>query len=287
MQADTFDSEGNLKATSTEYRKLIVSDPLINKIILETDHRFQSKSSDNNDEFVVNMGAYLTVKEFRNTSTVSADSIKFGDTVDLKASAVDGSDNYTYEMLYKKKSDTKWTMIQKFTANDSVTIKPKAATDYDICIKVKDAKSGVILKKFFDLEVLRFTNTLTISTTSLPIGQTLTATAMAENGSGNYRYSVLYKKKSDTKWTTALGFGTKNQVTIKPRAMTDYDICIKVKDNNSGVIEKKFLEFNVTAPEAALVNNSTASFSNGKITANGKAQYGAAGSTSDYKYAVY
>ena len=232
----------------------------------------------------------LTVKELQNNSTISANSITFGKTVTVTGKAANGSDNYTYEVLYKKKSDSKWTTVQKFAANNSVTIKPKSATAYDVCVKVKDTKSGLITKKFFDLEVVNdFKNISTVSPQQIAIGKTVKITAKASGGTGSYSYAVLYKKKSETKWTTVLSFGTTTQATIKPKSVTDYDICVKVKDNNTGMIAKEFFDLKVTEPEYALVNNSTVSINanSRNIIAIGKAQYGAAENSSDYKYAVY
>ena len=59
---------------------------------------------------------------------------------------------YTYAVLYKKKSDTKWTVKQNYSANTSVSVKPYLATDYEICVKTKD-KDGTIAKKFFAVKV--------------------------------------------------------------------------------------------------------------------------------------
>ena len=55
-------------------------------------------------------------------------------------------------MLYKQSSKTKWTVKQDFSENTTVEIKPAAATDYDVCVKVKD-KDGTIEKKYFSVNV--------------------------------------------------------------------------------------------------------------------------------------
>ena len=87
-----------------------------------------------------------------NTSDISATEIKKGDTVTVKGSATGGAGDYAYAVFYKQKLQTKWTTKQDFNENTAVSIKPAQATDYDICIKVKD-KDDTIAKKYFSVTV--------------------------------------------------------------------------------------------------------------------------------------
>ena len=185
-------------------------------------------------------------KPLANTGTISATTIKLGESVTVKGSATGGKTPYTYAFLYKKTSDTKWTTKQDFKANASVDIKPANATTYDVCVKVKDA-SGTVEKKFFKLTVTKpLTNDSTISATSIKKGSTVTLKGAASGGAGSYTYAVLYKKKSETKWTVKQDYSTNTTVSVKPYLATDYDICIKVKDKD-GTIVKKFFAVKVSA----------------------------------------
>ena len=184
------------------------------------------------------------VEPLENTSAISASAITLGDTVTLTGSATGGTAPYQYQMLYKKVSDTKWTTKQNFSANTTVSIKPANATDYDVCIKVKD-NTGTIEKKFFTVKVTnaKLTNNSTISVTEITLGNTITLTGSATGGTAPYTYAMFYKKKSDTKWTTKQDFKANASVSIKPANAVEYDVCIKVKDS-TGTIEKKY--FSVT-----------------------------------------
>ena len=62
---------------------------------------------------------------------------------------------------------------------------------------------------------------------------------------GDYQYAVLYKKKSETKWTTRQGYKANDEIIVRPYTNTDYDICIKVKDED-GTISKKYFTVKVT-----------------------------------------
>ena len=192
---------------------------------------------------------YFTVKvtaaALTNTSTISAESIKLGETVTLNGSAKGGKSPYTYSFLYKKTSESKWTNKQDFAANATVSVKPSAATTYDICIKVKDAK-GTVEKKYFTVKVTKpLANTSTISATAIKKGGTVTVTGSATGGAGSYTYSVLYKQKSQSKWTTKQDFAANAKVSVQPSAATTYDVCVKVKDKD-GTVEKKYFEVKVS-----------------------------------------
>ncbi len=89
---------------------------------------------------------------FENTSTISAETIKKGDTVTVNCST--NTDAPTaYAVYYKKNADAKWTTKQNFDENSEVVIKPLKATDYTICVKAKTLDDGTISKKYFNVKV--------------------------------------------------------------------------------------------------------------------------------------
>ena len=93
-----------------------------------------------------------TARLLANRSTLSAEEIVLRRKITAYAAATGGAGSYTYAVLYKKKSDTNWTVSQNYSTNTSVSVKPYLATDYEICVKVKD-KDGTITKKFFAVKV--------------------------------------------------------------------------------------------------------------------------------------
>ena len=188
------------------------------------------------------------VSGYSNISRIDNDNIIVGDSVTVNANAVFGDGDYTYAVLYKKKSDIKWTVKQNYSSNDVISVKPAKATDYDICVKVKDS-NGTIKKKFFEVKVNdKLKNTSTISAATIKKGETVTLKGSATGGMSyynSYEYAVLYKKKSETKWTVRQGYSYKNEIIVRPYTNTDYDICIKVKDSE-GNIAKKYFTVKVT-----------------------------------------
>ena len=106
--------------------------------------------------------------------------------------------------------------------------------------------TGKIVKKFFEVKVNdKLKNTSTISATTIKKGDTVTLNGSATGGMGGYTYAVLYKKKAETKWTTRQGYKDNSEILVRPYTNTDYDICIKVKDND-GTIAKKYFTVTVT-----------------------------------------
>lgn len=88
----------------------------------------------------------------KNTSTISAETVKKGESVTVNASAEGGMGDYEYAVLFKKASSSTYTTASKFSSKSEVVITPGAATDYSIVVKVKDA-SGKTARKEFRLTV--------------------------------------------------------------------------------------------------------------------------------------
>jgi len=225
------------------------------------------------------------VKALENNSTISATTISKGESVTLTGKATGGTAPYQYQMVYKKKTDTKWTTKQNFAENSVVSITPASAVEYDVCIKVKDA-NGDIVKKFFDLSVkasAELANNSTMSETTITKGNTVKLTGAAAGGTGGYTYAFLYKKKTDTKWTAKQNFAENSVVDIKPASAVDYDVCVKVKDS-SGTVVKKFFDLSVIQALAGSSTLSATSITKGQsVTVN----CAATGGKTPYTYAVY
>ena len=242
------------------------------------------KAKDADGEIVKTTLNIKVNKPLANVSTVSAEEIYLGNSVTVTGKATGGIGAYTYSFLYKKTSDTKWTTKQGFKENAKVDIKPSSAANYDICVKIQDSR-GTIEKKFFTVKVSSaapLANTGTISTTSIKLGETVTLKGSATGGKTPYTYAFLYKKTSDTKWTTKQDFKANATVDIKPAVATTYDMCIKVKDAG-GTVEKKFFKITVTKP---LTNDSTISATSIKRGSTVTVKCAASGGAGSYTYAV-
>ena len=181
---------------------------------------------------LINNSYPLTVRDY----------IDLGDSFDVRGVATGGTAPYTYAYYYKKKTDTKWVTAKDYSSTTQVTIKPNVATEYNVCIKVKDS-TGTIVKKYLNFKVTavsKLANTSTISAISISLGNSITAKGAATGGTAPYKYAYFYKKKTDTKWVIAKDYSTATSVAIKPNMAKDYDICVKVKDSTGTVAKKYF-----------------------------------------------
>ncbi len=229
----------------------------------------------------------ITVKaaSLTNNSTVSATSIALGSTIKATAKATGGTSPYTYQIVYKKSNQSNWTTASAYSTTATANIKPSSTGSYQICIKVKD-KTGTEVKKFFDITVkAALANNSTMSATSVKLGSTVTLKGAATGGSGYYNFAMLYKKTSDSTWTTAQAYKSNTTVSIKPAKATTYDVCIKVKDSANTEV-KKYFTLKVTSA-AALVNNSTVSATSVKLGNSITVKGAATGGTAPYKYAFF
>ncbi len=175
-------------------------------------------------------------------------SVALGSKFVVKGIAGGGEGDYLYAFLYKRPGEEKWTVKQGYKENDSVEFTPAYAGNYEFCVKVKDA-SGEIAKMFSDIQVEEaFVNESSISADTIKKGETVTVTGVPEEGMENCTYGFYYKKTTDKKWTQKQNFDTNNTVEIKPAKSADYQICVKIKDEN-GSIAKKYFDLKVNPAE--------------------------------------
>ena len=181
-----------------------------------------------------------------NRSTLSASAVQLGKSVKVSARAAGGMGGNRYAVYYKKTSSAKWITLQDYGTKTYAVLKPKAATAYDVCVKVKDS-SRTIVKKYFKLTVfMPLKNLSTISAFSVKKGGKVRITCKASGGTGGYSYGVFYKKASAKSWITLVNYSGAKTAVFKPAAVTGYNVCVIVKDSK-GNVERKYYNISVRA----------------------------------------
>ena len=196
------------------------------------DVRINVKDSDGtvkSKDFTVNVKSVTTT--LINKSTISATSINLGSTVTLKGAASGGKAPYQYAYFYKKVSSSKWTTVKGFSTTATATIKPAAATKYDVCIKVKDAK-GTISRKYFTVNVktTKLTNTSTISATSVSVGTKVTIKGSASNVKDLVLYHYSYMLETGSGYTTIKDYSESTSATWTPKKAGTYIVRVIAQD---------------------------------------------------------
>ena len=92
------------------------------------------------------------VEPLKNTSTLSASSIKAGSKVTVSLKSSGGLGTVRTAIHYKRAADTSWTRLQSYSTNSSKVFTPKAKGKYTVRVSVKDER-GVVVKKDLTLNV--------------------------------------------------------------------------------------------------------------------------------------
>lgn len=224
----------------------------------------------------------VTAKPVNNT-TINQTTINLGDSFKLTGKASGGSGVYTYAVYYKQASQSNWTKAQDYQSSITAEITPKAATNYNIRVKLKDSNGNVTDKNFTVKVNPKLNNNTTIDKNSIILGGSFKLTGKASGGSGGYTYAVYYRQTSQTAWTKVQDYQSSISTVITPKAAKNYIIRVKLKDSNGNVTDK---DFDVKVNNE-LKNNSTIASTSVYIDESLQLTGKASGGSGDYQYAVY
>ena len=63
-----------------------------------------------------------------------------------------GTPDYQFAVSYRRAGTTKWTVVQEYSSNAEVFVKPAGAYNYEILSKVKDS-TGTEFERIFNVTV--------------------------------------------------------------------------------------------------------------------------------------
>ncbi len=90
--------------------------------------------------FVINV-----VEEMKLVVNLSDTTLKLGDAATVNCDAAGGSGRFIYGVWYKKSSKDQYYTVRKYNSNGTISVKPSAATEYDIRVKAKDLVTGQLI----------------------------------------------------------------------------------------------------------------------------------------------
>ena len=164
-------------------------------------------------------------------STVMTPVVKVGETVTIKAKAIDGIAPYQFAVYYRFSQNDSWITAQNFSPNSNVQFIPKTAGRYTILVKVKDAANRITQTECsVQVNAAPLANKSRLSTTSVKVGQPVKVLCQAIGGGSGYQYYISSRKAADAKWTTLMDYSTAGTLTITPKTATTYYIKVRVKD---------------------------------------------------------
>lgn len=131
--------------------------------------------------------------------------------------------------------------------------------------------------------LMPLSNKSTVTTTAT-VGEPIILNAVADGGTGDYTYALMYKKSTSSTWTKiGKKYGTQSTGSFTPKSAVKYDIMINVKDS-SGTVKSKTFTVNVKAP---LKNKTTINAETVKVGEKIVLKGAASGGTKGYQYAFY
>ena len=231
-------------------------------------------------QVTINCTAETPAQPLTNTSTISSDSVKAGDSVTVKGSSEGGAGGTAYGIFYKKTADEEWMTGRDFSNESTFALKLKYTGKYDIRVVARDAVGAEDAKTFTVTSFGELKLTATV-TPAIGLNGSFTTTAKATGGLGSYEYAVYYKHSTDTNWMTAQSFKANSSIKTKPTRTGTYDVCVKVRDSRK-VVVKKYFTVKVTKPE----NTSQISATKINLGSTVKITCSATGGSGSYQYSV-
>lgn len=199
--------------------------------------------------------------ELNNNSSLSSSRIALGSSVTITASASGGEGGYTYQYSYAAPGTSTFVTLKSYSSVSSYSFSPTIAGTYTIRVSVKSGST--VKNKDITLNVVKVTNTSTINTASITVGQSISVLGSATGGTSPYTYKYTYKDASGTtKYISGSDYISSSSVNFKPAQAGTYTIYIVAKDKNGIVSDTKNFTVKVNATTStSLVNNSTVSAS--------------------------
>ncbi len=226
----------------------------------------------------------LTAEEndnLENTSTVSATEVTVGQTVKITGSSTGGKAPVSYEYYFKRSTNTKWVALK--ATNPSFT--PTAAAYYDVKVVAKDA-DGVSAIKILSVAAseasAELSNTSTVNSTIVTVGQTVKVTGSSTGGKAPVSYEYYFKRSTNTKWVALKA----TNPSFTPTAAAYYDVKVVAKDAD-GVSAIKILSVTANEASAELKNTSTINASEVAVGQTVKLTGSSTGGTAPVSYEYY
>ncbi len=203
------------------------------------------RARDSSGTLVRQYGTVEAMPALKNLSTLSSATLAAGQAVTVTGAAQDGTGGYTYVLYDKKPGATSYIKLLDYRSDPSLTAKLWTVGEHTLCAKVKDS-TGHVMPKYFTVNVTeKLTNTSTLSSGTVSMGNSVTINASATGGTAPYTFSAYYKKSGASSFTQLQALSSNKTITFKPSAAATYTIRTKVKDAN-GTFSVKDLTITVS-----------------------------------------
>jgi hypothetical protein len=167
--------------------------------------------------------------------------VLYGGNATFTVNAKCGAGDYTYTFCVRPAGTEKWNKVY-VGADNTFTFSPAYVTDYEVCLKVKDA-DGTVLKSYSTMKVGQVLNNLSkISADTVEAGSAVTVKCKAVDPKS--KFAVYYKEASAETWTMVQNYNANKIVDITFEDAGSYQICVKAK-SSLDFISKKYFDVTV------------------------------------------
>ena len=250
-------------------------------------YTFRIYTRDSNNTYADSRDLLLLVNPpVKNTSTVDSTKVHIEDALKINCSAEGGVGGYQYAVYVKKDGESSYKNVSDYSSDSAISIKFEETGKHYVRVYVKDSKGHKTYKTFTVNVHNELQNRSTISSESVEFGNYAIVNASGRGGTGPYKYSVYYKKKSATSWKTLQADSENASVSLEAiKAAGDYDISVKVTDAAGKYVKQRF-DYTVQQPEEL---ENTSSLSADSVTSGTKAvvNLSVKGGVAPYNYSVY
>lgn len=200
-------------------------------------------------------------------------------TISAQASGGSGSSSpyYEYSFLYKTPNSNSFEVLQNYNKSNYVnhTLYETGTYTFRVNARVTDGTgiSGPHITKDININSIGISNTSTISSSAINLGESVTINASASGGSQyEYYYSVSIDDGSHyapiQPSSNSAQYVASASCTYKPTTNGNYLIRVSARDKSTGSTDQKI--FTVTASSAALINQCDVSNTEVEITGKGQ-----------------
>lgn len=232
----------------------------------------------------VNFNIINNPSAFSVTVKTSVPAVSVGQATNVIASVANATNPVKYKFEVSPQGVSNFTTIQAESTNSSCTYTPTAEGTYTLRVTATDGSGKTAMSNVL-LEVTTPINlTVTLSSTYVTLGNTVTINAKASGGSSPYKFAYYVLEPGKSTYTALASFGSLQTLTYTPSAAGTYQVRVDCKGSNDITVTKSSA-FSVNS--SALSNSSTISATSvtagTAVTLTGSASGGA----SPYKYAYY
>ena len=192
--------------------------------------------------------------------------------------------NYQYALAYKDYSEDsgEYHQVCDFGDYTKMEFNPEKAGKYLLKMSVK-APNGAE-KNLYKTVMTGLTNTCTLDTQKIVLGETITVNCSAVGGYPGYTFALAYRTASQTDYTQVSDFAECGTMSFTPETYGSYKLKISVKDSHNTI---KNIYKNVWVSPQPLVNLSEPESTHLTVTpAQVAVHFAATGGYGGYQYSV-